>query len=235
MRRHRRIGYEGAMTEARWQAVDDYLTGKLISGDPILAAVEQRAASAGLPPISVSATEGRLLEILVRAVRARRVLEIGTLGGYSGIWMARGLAPGGMLVTLELDPTHAAVARRNFEQAGVAEAVDLRLGPASDSLTAMRASGEAPFDFVFVDADKGGYPDYLAHSLALSHPGTLIVLDNMVRGGHVIDDDGDDEWGIQGTRAAIDLIAGEPRLLATTIQTVGARGYDGFAVALVAY
>lgn len=222
------------MTDARWQAVDEFLTRKLLPDDPTLAAVEQRAKAAGLPPISVSATEARLLQILVRAVRARRVLEIGTLGGFSGIWMARGLDAGGTLVTLEVDPHHAEVARRNFEEAGVADVVDLRLGPASESLAAMRTAGEEPFDLVFVDADKGGYPDYVTQSLALSRPGTLIVLDNMVRGGHVIDE-GDDEWGIQGTRAALDVIAGEPRLVATTIQTVGARGYDGFAVALVTY
>ena len=222
------------MTDARWQAVDDFLTRKLLPDDRTLAAVEQRAASAGLPPISVSAMEGSLLQILVRALRARRVLEIGTLGGYSGIWMARGLEPGGTLVTLEVDAHHAEVARGNFEQAGVADAVDLRVGPASESLAAMREAGETPFDLVFIDADKSGYPDYVTQSLALSRPGTLLVLDNMVRGGQVIDD-GDDEWGIQGTRAALDVIAGEPRLVATTIQTVGIRGYDGFALALVTY
>jgi len=222
------------MTDERWHAVDEFLTRKLIPQEPSLAAAEERAAKAGLPPISVSATEGCLLQILVRTLRARRVLEIGTLGGYSGIWMARGLEPGGTLVTLEVDPTHAEVARANFEHAGVADAVDLRLGPASEALAAMRAAGESPFDFIFIDADKGGYPDYLIQSLALSRPGTLIVLDNMVRGGHVIDD-GDDEWGIQGTRAALDVIANEPRLVATAIQTVGARGYDGFALAIVTH
>ncbi|MGH8979613.1 MAG: O-methyltransferase [Acidimicrobiales bacterium] len=220
------------MTEERWRAVDELLAEKLFPEDQVLDDALRAAAAAGLPSISVSPTEGRLLQLLVRATRARRVLEVGTLGGFSGIWMARGLDPGGTLVTLEVDARHAAVARENFERAGLGAVVDLRLGPALESLTRMRGAGEEPFDLVFIDADKREYPDYLAHSLALSHPGTLIVLDNMVREGRIVDEDSD-EWGIQGTRAALDALAAEPRLEATVIQTVGGRGYDGFALALV--
>lgn len=220
------------MTEERWRVVDEFLTGKLFPPDQVLADVQRLAVEAGLPSINVSESEACLLQILVRSVRARRVLEVGTLAGYSAIWMARGLEPGGTLVTLEVDPHHAEVARRNFEHAGVADVVDLRLGPASESLATMRDAGEAPFDLVFIDADKGGYPDYLAQSLALSRPGTLIVLDNMVRGGRIVED-GTQERDAPGARTVLDVIASEPRLLATVIQTVGARGYDGFAVALV--
>lgn len=221
------------MSDARWGEVEEFVAGKLLPEDPALADVQRHTATAGLPPISVSGAEGCLLQILVRAVRARRVLEIGTLGGYSAIWMARGLEPDGTLVTLEVDSHHAQVARRNFERAGVVDVVDLRVGPADESLARMQAAGEAPFDFVFIDADKVGYPGYVAQSLALSRPGTLIVLDNMVRGGRILDEEEGDESGIRGTRDAFDVIGAEPRLVATAIQTVGARGYDGFALALV--
>lgn len=220
------------MDTDRWTDVDRYLTGSLLPEDPVLRETQALADVEGLPPISVSAAQGMMLQILVRCLRASAVLEIGTLGGYSSIWMARGLGPGGRLVTLELDPHHAAVAQRNYERAGVSDVVDLRLGPAAESLAKLVAEGAGPFELIFIDADKAGYPDYLRWSLQLSRPGTLIVADNVVRGGDVADA-GSDNPTVAPIRSFLEQLGSDPRLVATAIQTVGAKGYDGFALALV--
>jgi len=180
----------------------------------------------------VSPPQGRLLELLARALRARQILEIGTLGGYSTLWLARGLAPGGRIVTLEVDPKHADVARRNFERAGRSGAIELRLGAALETLPRMVAERAGPFDLVFVDADKPSLPDYFSWSLQLSRPGTLIVIDNVVREGDVVDATSADA-SVQGVRRMNERIAGEPRVTATTLQTVGGKGYDGLAFVLV--
>jgi len=215
-----------------WTDVDGFITGTLLPHDPVFAETLRAAEEGGLPPISVSAPQGMLLHLLVRAVGARRVLEIGTLAGYSTIWMAKAVTDGGIVVTLELDPYHAQVARQNFVRAGVDGVVDLRLGPALGSLGAIEKEGGAPFDLVFVDADKKTYPDYLLAALRLSRPGTLLVVDNVVREGEVLDSTTQDP-DVAGTRRALELLGEEPGVVATAIQTVGSKGYDGFAIALV--
>jgi predicted O-methyltransferase YrrM len=189
-------------------------------------------ASAGLPAIDVSPVLGKLLHLLARGVGARKILEIGTLGGYSAIWLARALPPGGKLVTLELDHVHAAVARANLKNAGLSAVVDLRIGPASETLPRLKAEKSGPFDFIFIDADKPSYPEYLRWSLELSRPGTMIVADNVVRGGAVADAASSDP-NVIGVRKLIEMLSSEPRLSASAIQTVGKKGYDGFAVAVV--
>ena len=190
------------------------------------------SAAAGLPSINVTPPQGRFLQLLVRLQGARNVLEIGTLGGYSTIWMAQALPPDGSLVTLELDPDCASIARSNFSFAGLGERIDLREGPALESLAHLAAEGGSPFDFVFLDADKEHHPDYFQSALALSRPGTLIVADNVVRSGGILDADTDDP-DLQGIRRLFDLIADEPRVEATALQTVGSKGHDGFVLALV--
>jgi predicted O-methyltransferase YrrM len=218
------------MGEERWDAVDRWIVDRLVPPDPALDAALAASDAAGLPPIAVAPNQGKLLHLLARLQGARRILEIGTLGGYSTIWLARALPPGGRLVTLELDPAHAAVARENIARAGLSEVVELRLGPALKSLARLADEGAAPFDLIFVDADKPNNPNYFALALRLSRPGSLIVLDNMVRAGGVLD--GTDA-GSDGVRRTYDLIAAEPRVTATAIQTVGAKGWDGLAIALV--
>lgn len=220
------------MTQADWSAVDDYIAGHLLGDDPVLDAVLQANATAGLPAIDVSAVQGKMLHLLALGTGARRILEIGTLGGYSTIWLARALPEGGNLLTLELDPHHAEVARANLCRAGMADKVEVRVGPAVEALDAMIAGGEAPFDFIFVDADKEGYPDYLSAAMRLSRPGTMIVFDNVVREGGILDPNHPDPR-VQGTRALFEAMAAEPRLSATAVQTVGAKKWDGFALALV--
>ena len=227
-----RIGYEWCMDGTLWTDVDSFITGTLLPHDPVFAQSLRAAEEGGLPPISVSAPQGMLLHLLVRALDARRVLEIGTLAGYSTIWMARAVADGGTVVTLELDPHHAQVARQNFVRAGVDDVVDLRLGPALDSLAAIEKEGGAPFDLVFVDADKKTYPEYVRRALGLSRPGTLLVVDNVVREGEVLDSTTQDQ-DVAGARRALELLGEEPGVVATAIQTVGSKGYDGFALALV--
>jgi predicted O-methyltransferase YrrM len=217
--------------ETDWTRVDDYITGILVPPDPALDAALAANAAAGLPAIDVAPAEGRFLHILARMVGARCILEIGTLGGYSTIWLARALPAGGRLVTLEASPAHAAVARGNIERAGLADVVDLRLGRALDTLPAL--AGEAPFDMVFIDADKPSNPDYLAWALRLARPGTVIVCDNVVREGRVADAASTDP-AILGTRRMFEDLAAEPRLTATALQTVGSKGWDGFAIAIVA-
>jgi predicted O-methyltransferase YrrM len=214
------------------QAVDAYVVGKLLTPDPALDAAMARNVSAGLPAIDVSAAQGKMLHLFARMAGARRILEVGTLGGYSTIWLARALPPGGQLVTLELDPHHADTARANIAAAGLADRVDIRIGPASETLDAMIAAGEAPFDLVFIDADKEGNVAYLKAALALARPGTTIIVDNVVREGGVLDSASDDPM-ILGTRALFDAVAGDPRLDATAIQTVGAKPWDGFLLAIV--
>lgn len=219
------------MSHERWDAVDRYVTDLLVDEDGALRAALEDSRAAGLPPINVSPPQGKLLHLLARAIGCRSALEVGTLGAYSTIWLARALPPDGRLVTLEIDSRHAEVARRNLERAGVADRVDLRLGPAVDSLADLEREG-AGFDLVFVDADKPGNPAYFTAALALTHPGSLIVVDNVVRNGAVLDGP-DDDPTVVGTRRVLEMMAAEPAVSATVVQTVGAKGYDGFAVALV--
>lgn len=214
----------------RWQAVDDYIADKLLGADDALATTLANNERQGLPPIDVSAAQGKMLFLLAQMAGAKRILEVGTLGGYSTIWLAQALPEGGTLVTLELEAHHARVARENLESAGLAGRVDIRVGPAVQSLAAM--IGEAPFDFVFIDADKQSNVRYVDEAIRLGRPGTTIIVDNVVREGGVLDADSDDER-IVGTRALFDMLSANPRLDATAIQTVGAKGWDGFVLARV--
>jgi predicted O-methyltransferase YrrM len=220
------------MDQDRWTAVDRYIAEKLLPPDPALEAALKANAAADLPSIDVAPNQGKLLHLLALAMGARRILEIGTLGGYSTIWLARALPPGGRLVTLEVDPKHAAVAQSNLSRAGHAESVELRVGPAKVSLAALHAEGSAPFDLIFIDADKPSIPAYLTLSLKLARLGSLIVIDNVIREGEIIDAATTDP-AVQGVRAMFEMLAAEPRLSATAIQTVGSKGYDGFAMAVV--
>ena len=214
----------------RWQAVDDYIAGKLLGADDALATTLANNAENGLPPIDVSAAQGKMLFLLAQMTGAKRILEVGTLGGYSTIWLARALPDDGKVVTLELEPHHAAVARENLENAGVSAKVDIRVGAAAESLAAM--SAEVPFDFVFIDADKQSGAYYVDEAIRLGRPGTTIIVDNVVREGAVLDANSDDER-IIGTRALFDMLAADPRLDATAVQTVGAKKWDGFVLARV--
>ena len=214
-----------------WIAVDRFIAAHLIAEDPA-AAIEANAA-AGLPDIDVSPPQGKMLHLFARMAGARRILEVGTLGGYSTIWLARALPDGGELVTLEIEPHHAAVARANVDAAGVGALVDIRTGPALATLDTMVAAGEGPFDFVFIDADKVNNTAYVDRAIALGRAGTTIVVDNVVREGGVLDADSDDER-IVGTRALFAELAQDPRLSATAVQTVGAKKWDGFVLAVVA-
>lgn len=215
-----------------WTKVDRYFTDALVKPSRALDAALKTNRKAELPAIDVTPLQGRFLEMLVRSTGARRVLEIGTLGGYSTIWLARALPNDGLVVTLELESKHTAIAQKNIKRAGLADRVHLRVGPAAETLASMVAESGAPFDFIFIDADKSGYPEYLKLSLQLSRPGTLIVADNVVRDGKVIDPQNPDP-NIKGVRRFIKLIAAEPRLCTTVLQTVGGKGYDGFAMAVV--
>jgi predicted O-methyltransferase YrrM len=215
-----------------WTQVDRYFGDLLAPSDDKLDSALAANKKAALPSIDVSQLQGKFLELLVRISGARHILEIGTLGGYSTIWMARALPEGGRIITLEANQRHAEVARANLENAGVLDRVDLRLGRAIDNLPKLEASGTGPFDLIFIDADKPSNPDYLQWAMRLSRPGTVIVTDNVVREGKVIDAESDDK-DVQGTRRFAELLAAEPRLSATVLQTVGTKGYDGFAVAVV--
>ncbi len=216
--------------QAQWSRVDAYIADRLIPSDPVLEQVLAANAAACLPAHDVAPNQGRLLALFARMIQARRILEIGTLGGYSTIWLARALPPGGRIVTLEADARHAEVARANLATAGLAEVVDVMVGPALDSLR--RLPADAPFDLVFIDADKENNPAYLDWALKLSRPGTLIVGDNVVRDGEVANPDSDDPR-VHGVRRFFDRMADEPRLTATALQTVGSKGWDGFTIALV--
>jgi predicted O-methyltransferase YrrM len=220
------------MTQDQWTAVDEYITGLLMPEDAVLNEVLKACAVSGLPEIQVSASQGKLLMLLAQMQGARRILEIGTLGGYSAIWLARALPPGGRLITLEADPKHAEVARANFALAGVSGKIDLRLGNALDTLPLLAAEVPEPFDLIFLDADKQGYTEYFAWALKLSRPGTVIVADNVVRDGEVIDAESEDA-SVQGIQRFNKALAAESRVSATMIQTVGSKGYDGFALAIV--
>ena len=220
------------MSDTVWTAVDEYIVGHLIGTDPVLDATLAANEAGGLPAIDVSAAQGKMLHLLARMVGARRILEVGTLGGYSTIWLARALPEGGRLVTLELEPHHADVARANIAAAGFADKVDIRTGPATDSLDAMAAAGEGPFDLIFIDADKPSNVAYLRAAIALGRPGTTIIVDNVVREGGVLEVDSDDDR-IRGTRALFEAVAAEPRLSATAIQTVGTKKWDGFLLAVL--
>ncbi|KMK19485.1 methyltransferase [Pluralibacter gergoviae] len=214
----------------KWSEVDNYLIDALIPADPLLDQVLQNNQRAGLPPIDVAANQGQLLALLVRITGARRVLEIGTLGGYSTVWMARELPEDGRLITLEYSPHHAAVARDNLRLAGVAEKVEVIEGPALDALAAM--DNPPPFDLVFIDADKPNNPRYLEWALRYARPGTLIIGDNVVRGGEVTDP-GSGDAAVQGVQAFLAMMGSDPRLTATALQTVGVKGWDGFTLAVV--
>ena len=215
-----------------WTAIDEYLGNSLIVPDKILEAALETSAAAGLPPIQVSACQGKLLQVLAQSVGARTILEIGTLGGYSTIWLARSLPPGGRLNTLELSPEHAAVALANIARAGLSAVVDLLVGPALETLPRLAAEGRGPFDLIFIDADKPSTPDYFRWALELSRPGSLIIVDNVIRKGALLDA-GSSDTAVQGMREFIRVLGAEDRVTATAIQTVGSKGYDGFAIALV--
>jgi predicted O-methyltransferase YrrM len=220
-------------TPQNWHRVDDYLVDTLVGDDAALAQGLADAAEAGLPAIEVTPLGGKFLHLLARMTRARRVLEIGTLGGYSTTWLARGIPDDGGVVTLELEPRHAEVARGNLERAGVSEKVEIVVGRAADSLRTLAEREVDPFDLVFLDADKESNAIYLDWAIRLGHPGTVIVVDNIGRSGEVADPDTADPMVI-GTRRGLELLGSDPRLDATALQTVGAKGWDGFAIAVVA-
>ncbi|WP_218220881.1 O-methyltransferase [Nesterenkonia sp. Act20] len=218
--------------EKEWTVVDDYLIEHLVPEDEALAETRRSSAETATPGIDVTANMGAFLALLVQISGAKRVLEFGTLAGYSSIWMARAMDDDGAVVTLDIDPAAAQVARRNFTAAGVAERVQVRVGPALESAQSLIAEQIEPFDLVFIDADKANNPHYLEASLALSHPGTVIVIDNVVRGGAVVDQDSTDP-DIQGIRTLMEQIEADDRLSATALQTVGLKGWDGFLLARV--
>jgi predicted O-methyltransferase YrrM len=218
--------------EPLWIAVDSYLTDHLLPPDPIQAATLAANAAANLPSIDVTPTQGKFLHLLARMNRATRILEIGTLGGYSTIWLARALPPEGRLITLEFEPKHAAVAAANIANAGLSHLVEIRIGPARDSLDQLIAANTPPFDLIFIDADKPSNPIYLDRAIRLSRPGTVILTDNVIRDGAILDPNSSDH-NVQGTRQFFDALASNPRLDATALQTVGSKGYDGFALAIV--
>ncbi len=220
------------MPDPLWGQVDSFLAQQLAPEEHVLANVLAANARAGLPSIDVTPLQGKLLSLIALATRARRVLEIGTLGGYSTIWLARAVSPAGRVVTLELDPAHAAVARANFEQAGVAGRIELRIGPAAETLPQLLSAGKEPFDLIFIDADKSGSPEYFRWALRLGRIGTVIICDNVVREGLIIEADCDDP-GARGTRTLLEIVAAEPRVSATAIQTVGSKGHDGFLMAVI--
>ncbi len=220
------------MTEDLWSKVDTYIADKLIKTDSALDTALETSEAAGLPAINVSPNHGKLLHMLARLVNARAILEIGTLGGYSTIWMARALQPGGRLITLEFEPKHAELAKANIARAGLGDVVDVRLGVALETLPKIAAEEIGPFDLIFIDADKVSTADYFQWALKLSRVGSLIVVDNVIRKGEVANAKTDDP-AVRGMRRFIDVAAAERRVIATAIQTVGSKGYDGFSIALV--
>jgi predicted O-methyltransferase YrrM len=220
------------MSSETWIAVDRYLDGLMLSRDDALENALKASAEAGLPPINVAPNQGRFLQLLAKVAGAREILEIGTLGGYSTIWLGRALPEGGRLLSLEFEPRHAEVARANLDRAGLSDRVEVRVGRAIDTLPLLEREGRGPFDLVFIDADKPSTADYLRWSLRLSHPGSLIVVDNVVRNGGIADLSSRDA-NVEGIRRGLEVIAAEPRLEATFLQTVGVKGYDGLAIALV--
>jgi len=220
------------MNQNQWTDVDLYITDLFVPPDPALDAALQATADAGMPLINVAPNQGKLLQVLALALGARTILEIGTLAGYSTIWLARALPAGGRLITLEVDPKHAEVARANIARAGMADVVELRLGPAIETLPQLAAEGQGPFDLVFIDADKANTAAYFEWALTMTRPGSMIIVDNVVRNGAVIDA-GSPNASVQGVRRFNAALAAEPRVAATMIQTVGSKGYDGLAIATV--
>jgi predicted O-methyltransferase YrrM len=220
------------MSQELWTNVDEYLVNLLSPSDASLDTALVNSTAGGLPPINVAPNQGKLLELLARAHGSRRILEIGTLGGYSTILLARSLVEGGTLITLELDEHHAEVAQSNIESAGLGGLVEIRVGPAKESLRHLVSDEVEPFDFIFIDADKDNYPEYLTLSLELSRSGTVIFADNIVRGGAVIDPT-DPDPRVQGVREFLEFASSDERVEGTVIQTVGSKGYDGFAFLLV--
>ncbi len=220
------------MNQDRWNQVDAYFSATLVPSDAVLDAALAASDAAGLPAINVALNQGKLLQLLATIRGARRILEVGTLGGYSTIWLARALPPGGSLVTLELNPAHAKVATENIARAGFAQVVSVVVGSAKDSLARLIDAGEAPFDFVFIDADKDNNAVYLDAALKLSRPGTVIVVDNVVRGGRVADPD-NREPDVVGVREGFARLVAEPALATTAVQTVGQKGWDGFSISIV--
>ena len=221
------------MSEKAWSKMDEYIGEQLLAdADPIFEQVLRANATGGLPSIDVSPAQGKFLNLMVRISGARQILEIGTLGGYSTIWMAKALPAGGSLISLEFAPKHAAVAKDNLARAGLLDRTEVRVGPALDSLPKLAAEKKAPFDLIFIDADKPNNPHYLEWAIKLSRPGTVIILDNVVRDGRVVDATSTDPT-VVGTRAAFDLLKGHPRVDSTALQTVGAKGWDGFVLGVV--
>ncbi|MFD7662659.1 O-methyltransferase [Streptomyces sp. NPDC059788] len=220
------------MSQQQWNTVDDYLNSLLVPADDALHAALRDSEAAGLPHISVTPTQGKLLHLLAQIQGARRILEIGTLGGYSTIWLGRALPADGRLISLEANASHAAVARANLARAGLAERTEIRVAPALDSLARLVDEGAEPFDLVFIDADKTNNPHYLERALELTRPGSLIIGDNVVRNGEVADA-GSTDPSIRGIRRFLELTAEHPKLTATAVQTVGSKGYDGFSLARV--
>ncbi len=220
------------MSQQLWTNVDQYICDQLVPPDSALTEALRASKAAGLPDIAVAANQGKMLNLIAQLMGAKRILEIGTLGGYSTIWLARALPEGGQLVTCEYDPKHADVAAVNIARAGLSAKVDIRVGPALATLPLLQAEEQPPFDLVFIDADKENNSHYVQWALKLTRPGSLIVIDNVVRGGKVIDANSGDEM-VDGVRRMNVMIAAEPRLEATAIQTVGSKGYDGFTLALV--
>jgi len=218
--------------DARWTAVDEYIDELLVGQDDGLRGALAASDAAGLPSISVTPAQGKVLNLLARSIGARAILEIGTLGGYSTIWLARGLQPGGRLITIEADEKHAAVARENIARANLAASVDLRIGRALDMLPSIEREGLGPFDLVFIDADKPNTPDYFKWALRLARIGTLILIDNVVRNGGIADADSQDP-AVVAMRRVLAMVASESRVSATVLQTVGEKGYDGLALVLV--
>ncbi|MDP3740102.1 MAG: O-methyltransferase [Hyphomonadaceae bacterium] len=215
------------MTERRWKEVDTYFVDKIVGMDDALDQCLREAEAAGLPQAAVSPAQGKMLHLMAKSIGAKRILEVGTLGGYSAIWLARALPPDGKLVTLEIDPKHAKVAQTSVAAAGLAKLVEIRTGAALDLLPDVKG----PFDFSFIDADKENNPAYFEHALRLSRKGAIIIVDNVVRGGAVTDPNGGSQ--VQGVRRLFDKLANETRVSATAIQTVGDKGYDGFLMAVV--
>jgi len=224
------------MSEQLWSDVDRYIEERLVGADDALAQALRSSAEAGMPAIALSPAQAKLLHLLARVHGARSILELGTLGAYSTIWLARALPPDGRLITLELNPDYARVAGANVERAGLSDLVEIRVGPALEGMRELIEQGAGPFDLIFIDADKQGTPEYFTHALQLSRPGGVIVVDNVVRGGAILDADGEDPRA-QGMRRFHELLAGEQgggqSVSATTIQTVGSKGYDGFTLVLV--
>lgn len=220
------------MVQERWTAVDDYLTELFISPDDALESALKISSEAGLPPINVTPVQGKMLQVLAFSCQARFILEIGTLGGYSTIWLARALPADGKLITLESNAGHARIARSNLERAKLGNLVEVRLGDALETLPQIFAEKRAPFDFVFIDADKENAAAYFEWALKMTRPGGLIIVDNVVRGGAVVEADSDDA-NVRGVRRLNELLAAEPRVTETVVQTVGSKGYDGFAIAVV--